>query len=82
MTQTWTITHTRIVRICINWFLESPHIQLQSKDDIPFYTFSHRHILFLFPLTFPDVCPQKKKRLDCLMMATPGISTVNYNNTP
>lgn len=26
-------------------------------------------------ITFPDVWPQKKKRLDCLIIVTPGIST-------
>lgn len=29
-------------------------------------------------LTLPDVCPQNRKRLECLMMATPGTSMSNY----
>lgn len=29
-------------------------------------------------VTLPEVCPQKKKRLDCLMMVMPGTSTVYW----
>lgn len=29
-------------------------------------------------VTFPEVCPQKKKRFDCLMMVMPGTSTVYW----
>lgn len=56
------------------------HIFSSCPKMISLYTFSrfsNRHVPFLWPLTFPDVWPQKKKRLDCRMMATPGVSTVN-----